>query len=272
MTIFIIIITTLILLIGLYFFMIAPRMLRKPEINRFYGYHYAHRGLFDNDSSAPENSIHAFQLAIDNGYGIELDVQLTKDNIPVVFHDSTLKRMCNTKGHVHDYTLKELKELTLGISNQRIPTLKEALKTIKGATPVIIEFKPYNMPAKLCNSVWSVLSTYKGPYCMESFHPLMVRWFKKHQPGIVRGQLCMEYWKEPDYKGQVLYILLSFLITNFLTRPDFISYKHEHYNNISRKLCRKMGATAFAWTIRSVKEKEDAEPHFDLFIFDSCKL
>lgn len=272
MNIFLIIILSILALGALFLFLIAPRMLNKPDITPFLGYHYAHRGLFDNKSDAPENSIKAFELAIEAGYGIELDIQLTKDNIPVIFHDASLNRMCHTDGRICDHTLEQLKKLYLGDSQQRIPTLSEALSVIKGKTPIIIEFKPYNHPSKLCDTAWHTLSTYKGIYCIESFHPLVLRWFKKHQPHILRGQLCMEYWKESGYRGQVMYILLSFLITNFLARPDFIAYKHDHAGNIARRLCRYMGATAFAWTIQSKEQHIAATPHYDLFIFDSFKL
>ena len=67
---------------------------RTPFIN----IHYAHRGLFDNASDAPENSLLAFKKAVDAGYGIELDVQLSKDNQLVIFHDATLNRMCGVDG------------------------------------------------------------------------------------------------------------------------------------------------------------------------------
>lgn len=260
------------LLLLLFLFLIAPRILKKPDMSKLYKYHYAHRGLFNNNSLAPENSIKAFKLAIDEGYGIELDVQLTKDNIPVVFHDASLKRMCNIKRNICDMNLEELKRIKLAHSSESIPTLKEALAAIGGLTPVIIELKPYNIPSKLCSRTWSALATYKGPYCIESFHPFVLHWFKKHQPHITRGQLCMNYWKESEYRGQVIYLILSSLLTNFLTRPDFISYKHNHANNIFFRICKYLGATAFAWTIRSQNDYETARKHFDLFIFDSFRL
>ena len=88
------ILITLAVLVLIYLFLIAPRMINRADRTPFFGWHYAHSGLFDNDSDAPENSLAAFQKAVDAGYGIELDVQLSKDGIPVVFHDKTLKRMC----------------------------------------------------------------------------------------------------------------------------------------------------------------------------------
>ena len=94
------ILITLLVLVLIYIFMVAPRMINRADRKPFYGRHYAHRGLFDNDSDAPENSLAAFKKAVDAGYGIELDVQLSKDDKLVVFHDATLKRMCGIEGKV----------------------------------------------------------------------------------------------------------------------------------------------------------------------------
>ena len=103
-----IVLIVLAVLVLLYLFLIAPRLWKKPDRTPYMGIHYAHRGLFDNKSEAPENSLAAFRKAVEAGYGIELDVQLSKDKKLVVFHDATLKRMCGEKGNVWDYTLDEL--------------------------------------------------------------------------------------------------------------------------------------------------------------------
>ena len=112
-----------IILVAIYVFLIAPRMINKPDRSALRGVHYAHRGLFDNETDAPENSLNAIRKAMKAGYGIEFDVQLSKDNVPVVFHDASLKRMCGVDGNVWDYTLLELQNLKLANSNQTIPTL-----------------------------------------------------------------------------------------------------------------------------------------------------
>ena len=123
-----VLIITLLILLILYLFLIAPRMFGRRDRTHFYGYHYAHRGLFDNDSNAPENSLLAFQKAVDAGYGMELDVQLSKDDKLVIFHDASLKRMCGIDGKVWDYTLEELQQMKLANSDQTIPTFEEFLK------------------------------------------------------------------------------------------------------------------------------------------------
>lgn len=259
----------LIVLIVLYFFLIAPRMFGKADRTPLYGVHYAHRGLFDNNSKAPENSLPAFRRAVDAGYGIELDVQLSKDGIPVVFHDASLKRMCGVDGKVWEYTLEELQQMKLAKSSATIPTFAEVLDTVNGKVPLIIEYKLDVAQTKVCALANELLSTYSGTYCIECFHPLALIWYRMHRPDIVRGQLCMEYWKEEKYHGKFLFLILSYLVTNVATRPDFIAYQHSDASNLSRRLCRKLGALSIAWTIKNQDELEKAKKHFDLFIFDS---
>ena len=266
----------LLLLLAIYLFLIAPRMFKKPDRSKLYGVHYAHRGLFDNDSEAPENSLPAFRLAVENGYGIELDVQLSKDGIPVVFHDATLKRMCGVDGKVWDYTLAELQQMKLASSNETIPTFAEALATIAGKTPIIVEYKLDRVQTQVCELANELLNqyerNYQGVYCIESFHPLAVIWYKKNRPDVVRGQLSMEFWKDEKQKDKKYLILLAFLVSNVASRPDFISYQHSDYKNISRRLCRLMGALSVTWTIKSKEQYEKVKDQFDLFIFDSCRL
>lgn len=266
----------LLLFLAIYLFLIAPRMFKKPDRSNLYGVHYAHRGLFNNDGDAPENSLKAFRLAVENGYGIEMDVQLSKDGIPVVFHDATLKRMCGVDGKVWDYTLAELQQMKLASSNETIPTFAEVLATIAGKTPIIVEYKLDRIQTQVCELGNELLTKYEqdyhGVYCIESFHPLAVMWYKKNRPDIVRGQLSMEFWKDEKQKDKKYLIILALLLSNVASRPDFIAYQHTHYKNISRRLCRLMGALSVTYTIKSIEQYEKVKDEFDLFIFDSCRL
>lgn len=260
----------------LYLILVMPRIFHKPDRTPLYGRHYAHRGLFDNTTDAPENSLLAFQKAVDAHYGIELDVQLSKDGVPVVFHDATLKRMTGVDGNVWDYTLAELQQMKLASSNETIPTFAQVLDTVAGKVPLIVEYKLDIAQTKVCELGNELLKDYEakfhGVYCIECFHPLALLWYKKNRPDIIRGQLCMEYWKEERFHGKFMYLLLSYLVTNVATRPDFIAYQHSDAANFSRRVCRKLGALSVAWTIKSKEQYEQAKDKFDLFIFDNCRL
>ena len=89
----------LIIILILYLYSIKPRLFHRPDYSILKGYYYAHRGLHNMNparpeqtkGNIPENSYTAIQKAVEQGYGVEFDVHLTKDSIPVVFHDDSLE-------------------------------------------------------------------------------------------------------------------------------------------------------------------------------------
>ncbi len=258
-------------LICFYFLMIMPHMLGKPDVSPFLGVYYAHRGLHDNPSGVPENSLPAFLQAAEEGYGIEMDVQLTKDQQVVVFHDDTLKRVCGVDAPVSSRTYEELQALSLLGTKERIPLLSEALKAVDGRVPVIVEIKMADSRLRVCELADRILREYKGRYCMESFHPLAVWWYKRHRPEIVRGQLSADFVKEDGRETFPMWIV-HHLLTNFITRPDFISYSHKGAGVWARRICRRLYRNlSVAWTIRSEAELEAAGEQFDLFIFEGFR-
>ena len=270
----------LLVLFILYLCAIKPRILKKPNYQPFFSYKYAHRGLHNmnpylkeennpyycNSGCFPENSYSAIKRAADYGYGIEFDVHLTKDGIPVVFHDDTLNRICGVDGKLKDYTFEELQQFRLMGTEEKIPAFADVLKAVNGRTPLIIEYKVENNTNALCKTCNDILKNYNGLYCIESFHPMAVRWYRKNRPDIVRGQLSENFMKT---NANALYFFLSHLQFNFLTTPDFIAYNHKHHKTLARTLCRKLyGCLSVAWTIRSQEALDNMKSHFDLFIFE----
>lgn len=270
----IVVLILLIILLVLYLLLVAPKMIHRADRSSFLkNRFYAHRGLFDNESDAPENSLAAFKKAMDAGYGMEMDIQLTKDDKLVVFHDAALKRMCGVEGKVWDYTLEELQQFTLAKSQETIPTFESVLSLVNGKVPLIIEYKLDRPLTKVCELGNELLSRYEGVYCIESFHPFALMWYKKHRPEVMRGQLSGKLSRETkDLKKKAYYSLVTYLLTNILTRPDFIAYDHRYVNNISRKVCKWLGALSVTYTIKSAERYEEVKKDFDLFIFDSCIL
>ena len=224
----------------------------------------AHRGA---NIVAPQNTIEAFKMSMEIGCdGFETDIHLTKDGIPVVFHDDTLNRICGVDGNLKDYTFEELQQFRLMGTDEKIPAFTDILKAVDGRTPLIIEYKVENNADALCHTCNEILKDYNGLYCIESFHPLAVRWYRKKRPDVVRGQLSENFMKT---NPNVLYFFLNHLLFNFLTTPDFIAYNHKHYKSISRTLCRKLyRCLSVAWTIRSQEALDAMKAHFDLFIFE----
>lgn len=257
-----------VVLVLLYLFAIMPRMLHRPDYQMLMGWHYAHRGLHDNESDSPENSMAAFRKAVEAGFGMELDVQLTKDRIPVVFHDETLKRVCGVDGKVRDYTYEELQKFKLCKSQEKIPLFEDLLKMVDGRVPLIIEIKIHEKASTVCSIADKLMKEYQGPYCIESFHPLAVNWYRTHRPEVVRGQLSSNF-NEPGKRESIALFLVHYLMFNFLGKPDFIAYDHHHKKNLSRRLCTKLyGALSVAWTIKSQKEMDESREDFELFIFE----
>ena len=123
------------------------------------------------------------------GYGIEFDIHKTCDGHVVVFHDDTLTRMCGVEGKVEQKTLAELKELRRLGTDQQIPTLEEMLALVDGRVPLLVELKGESTATGLCPVADAILSQYKGDYIIESFNPLLVRWYRKNRPNVIRGQL-----------------------------------------------------------------------------------
>ena len=257
------------LLILIYLFLIMPRLGLDVKKYTQMGELYAHRGLYNNKEGIPENSMAAFRKAVDAGYGIELDVQLTKDGVPVIFHDYTLERMCGVEGRLSELCFKELQKLTLLNTSEKIPTLAEFLAVTAGRVPLLVELKIEKKDLSVCSAAQSLLDDYQGPYCIESFNPLALIWYRKHRRHVVRGQLSSDFGKEGERRG-ILYFLLTHLLFNWITKPDFIAYNCLFHKEIGRRICRKLYRNmAAAWTIRSQEQLEAMHDKFDLFIFDS---
>lgn len=266
------IIAILLIFMALYLYMILPRMFGRPDRSIFSTKLFAHRGLYDNRGDAPENSMAAFRKAVANHYGIELDVQMSKDHHPVIFHDFTLSRVCGVKGKVKDYTLDELRQFRLCGSRETIPTVEEFLQMVDGRVPLIVEYKVETTDLSVCRAVDPMLREYKGKYCIESFNPLVLLWYRRHHRNAVRGQLSDGFFFSRELKSRwqkILLLLIQFLICDVVSRPDFVAYNEKYKKNISRRLCRAFGGKAAAWTIKNQRQLESAAPDFDVFIFDS---
>ncbi len=203
-------------------FFLLPAESTKEQRKPFQGSHIAHRGLYKKDQSVPENSLAAFTAAIDAGYAIEMDLQLSADDEVLVFHDTSLERACKTPGKLEEKTSEECQALRLFDSEQKIPTLREVLNLVNQKVPLLLELKPGRDYKKLCENTWRILRLYDGDIAIESFDPRIVRWFKKNAPGVLRGQLSAPM-KTLGYSLQGFSV--SFLFTNCIGRPHFIAYQ-----------------------------------------------
>lgn len=265
-----IILMIFVLLLCIYILGTLPRFTRKKETKAFCHCLFAHRGLFTPDQRIPENSMKAFGEAVRHGYGIELDIQKTKDNQIVVFHDHTLSRMCGIDLPVCELTYEELQKFTLMNSKEQIPLFQDVLDLVNGQVPLLVEIKLPTVKTLTCRLADELLQNYSGKYCIESFNPLALRWYKKNRKEIIRGQLSANLTKPVAEGGYFLSFLVKYLLLNFLGKPDFISYCYKDQHNISFLLQKYIYKTpVFAWTVRSSMVFKKQKDCFDSIIFDS---
>ncbi len=245
-------------------FLIFPSARRHKDREILNGLYIAHRGFHGVFENTPENSLPAFSRAVELGFGIEIDIHLTKDGKVVVFHDDTLTRICGVDGRVEEMTLAELKKLRLLKTDCRIPTLSECLRVIDGRVPLLIEFKCNSLKCdELCRAADKILSNYHGKYLIQSFYPTVLRWYKMHRKTVCRGQLASVFKGQEFYKR-----FLGYLIFNFLGRPDFVSYEHKYHKNIFRRLVTKLGAFPVGWTFKSQTDLDTDGKAFKAYIFE----
>ena len=246
------------------FVLLAPGQAAESKKAPFLGRNFAHRGLHSEDQSVPENSLKAFELAAEAGYGMELDVQLSKDGYVVVFHDDTLDRACGVAARVDELDLDELKKLSLFGTAERIPLFSEVLELVGGRVPLIVELKNGPRNEELCEKTWALLRTNPGAFCIESFNPFIVAWFRFHAPTVLRGQLAQlpeEYVRGGRKLSEGL--VLGNTLLNVAARPHFIAYRIGG-KTMAVRLAEALGAMSFGWTSHS----RESEKGRDAVIFE----
>jgi glycerophosphoryl diester phosphodiesterase len=223
----------------------------------------AHRGL--HTSEFDENSLGAFSNAIANGYGIELDVRLTKDDVVVVVHDDDLDRLFGVDNSVSKMTLAELKGLKLPKSGEEIPTFAEVLAHVNGQTPILIEVKDFRLPGKLETKVLGALKGYEGGFALQSFNPLVCRWLRKNDPGLVVGLLLDDF---PLLKSRYGRNLKDNLFSA-ISRPNFVAYRYGALGDEAAQAYRAQSVTVLGWGVtQGMVVNKALQPRVDNVIFD----
>ena len=245
--------------------------LRRGRTRRWRGQAFAHRGLHDLQKGIVENTLPAFRAACEAGFGMELDIQFSADMQVVVFHDDDLARLAGDPRKVWEVPLAELQSLPLaGRDDARIPTFRQVLDTVAGRAPLLIELKsgPYNR--QLCEALVELMKGYPGEYIVESFNPLIVFWFRRHAPQLVRGQLVDAM---PSYRPTVNSVAAFFmagLLFNCFTRPDFVAYNINAPRFFSPHFQRFLFRTPMAaWTVRTPDLAALTEKRHEMNIFEA---
>ena len=265
----------LIVLAVLFLVLIAPRTIGSASLEHMQGYHYTHRGYHDGNVNIPENSLSSFAAAIDAGYGIELDVQLSSDKVPMVIHDADLDRICGVQGKVWDYTCAELQQMKLFGTDETIPTLAEALALIDGQVPILLEYKMDKVDTDVCAYSHEILKDYDGPYAIQCFHPFALFWYRRNANDVPRGIIAKNFIRENREKGEksdIIDFLTTNLMLNVIGYPDFIAYDWQDADYFALKLTRLMGAPTSTWTLKDPAHYEAVKGEFDLYTFEGFPM
>ena len=234
----------------------------------------AHRGLHDRDRGIIENSGAAFEAAIKGGYGIEVDVQISSDGVPVVFHDDDLERLTGQTGLVRHRSAAELTGIELLGSANRILTLETVLERVGDRAPVLVEIKDqtfFPAPAPIDEAVGRVLSSalrhHAAQLAVMSFNPGYIRALEELPAPIARGLTSMPADTYPDTMPRLTREAMG-RIEGFAPGMSFVSHHHEDLANPRVAELKKAGASVLCWTIRSPEEEAAARRIADNVTFE----
>ena len=220
----------------------------------------AHRGLWGD--KIVENSLSAYQNAVDNGYPIEIDLYSSSDGVLFSFHDQTLSRMTGENGFIFEKTSNELCSLKLNGCSETIPTFDNILEIVDGKVPLLIELKDQPNKAYV-DKVVERLKSYKGEFAIQSFNPLYIKRVKQLAPEFIRGILGTKTHSQdlPFIKRKIV----KNMSLNFLIKPDFIIYSFE---DLPLKKRKTKNLPVITWTVTSQEIADKVKPFVKNIIFE----
>lgn len=233
-----------------------------------------HRGLHDAAVGVIENSMTAFRLAIEQGYGIEMDLQPAQDLTPMVFHDYFLSRLTDASGPVKGRSVEDLGAIKLKGSNDTIPTFAEVLDEVRGRVPLLIEIKDQDMRlgpdvGAFQDKICEVLSSYDGPAALMSFSPDTMERVAKAAPDTAIGLVTDPFTKEdwPNVPANRREALAGIPDAQRLG-IDFISHQQKDVHSPVVKALKEQGLAVFCWTVRSKEDEARAREVVDNITFE----
>ena len=236
--------------------------LRQAELARLGAVPFAHRGL--HGGALVENSGGAVAAAVAQGFGVELDVQLSRDGEAMVFHDYEIDRLTIEQGPVAARTAAELQAARLYVGDEVMPRLAEALEMIGGRGPLLIEVKSRDRrPARLCAAVAEALKGYCGPVGVMSFNPEVGGWFARRAPHLLRGLVVTEQGKK-GIRGRI-----ERRLALWRAQADFLAYDVRDLPSRFAAAARRRGLPVYTWTVRTDADRARAAAHADQIIFEA---
>lgn len=234
----------------------------------------AHRGLHDVAAGRAENSPKAFIAAIAGGYGIELDLQLSQDGVPMVFHDYELGRLTGASGAVAQHTAVQLSQIPLRHDGDGIPTLAEVLALVDGQVPLLIEIKDQDglmgpNIGPMGAAIAQVIRDYKGAFAFMSFNPHATAEMQTLLPDAPRGIVTDPYaandWPLLPQKRREA---LSQIPDYARTGSCFVSHNVAHLDTPRIAALKAEGAAILCWTVKSPETEAQARKVADNITFE----
>ncbi len=191
--------------------------------------------------------------------GIECDIQRSRDNAPMVFHDWELARLTDQEGDTSALNMGEFTQLRLLGTHEHPVPLARFLAIIGGQVPLLIEIKSkpgYDVDLT-CECVSAALADYAGDHAIMSFDPRVGQWFAEHDSERIRGLVCTDtldlgflgVWRQPGALEQA--------------QPDFLAMDIRDLPNALCETWRAARRPLLSWTIRSKELREQSQGLID---------
>lgn len=224
----------------------------------------AHRGFHNARVSRPENSRMACEAAVAARYGIEIDLQISRDGQAMVFHDYDLGRLTHETGAVRRLDTSELGAIRLRHGDETIPTLPEILELVAGRSPLLIEIKDQDGGmgtdiGPLEDAVAAALKDYEGPVALMSFNPHTVARMAELLPEVPRG-LTTSAFNFADWPTLPVSVRERLAAMPDLVKvgASFISHDRKDLASPRVREVKELGLPVLCWTIRSPEEEAEA--------------
>lgn len=203
----------------------------------------------------------AFGAAIAEGAGIECDLRLSRDGFTMVFHDSSLERLCGVRVETESLHAAALMALPLAGGDQQIPWLGQLLELAGEAVPLLLELKvragtPPPPVGLLCRTVARSLDRYRGPVGVMSFDPRVPAWFAREAPAISRGLVIADAL--PGWRRAAALLW---------AQPDFIAVETAAASRPWVARQRRVRPVA-SWTVRTAEQRESLSDRVDALIWE----
>jgi glycerophosphoryl diester phosphodiesterase len=235
----------------------------------------AHRGLHDAAAGIIENTAAAVSAAIAGNYGLEVDVQVSRDGEAMVYHDDVLGRLTDGAGRLDALNAAELKRVAFRGSDQRMMTLGDLCDLIGGRATLLIELKSrFDGDARLPVRVASVLAGYRGPAAPMSFDPRQLAVLRQKSPDLVFGIVAAKYRPHPywDLMPAWMRYGMGYLLTALTPRPQFVAYAVANLPALAPLIARRMfGLPLLTWAVRTEAERKTARRFADQMIFEGFR-